>query len=869
MARQLLRCILLTALAVPLASHAATRDDDDSCDIAALPSATLLLPYFEVDLDDPNGETTVFTITNVWNFDTIARVTLWTDRGYPVLTFNTYLTGYDVQSLDLRDIFAGGVSAPATGTRVTKRGNYADVNARLNLNDCQRLGGPLADDVVARLRHAFLEGTIPGECAEVGGAHDRAIGYATIDVVGNCSTSTPLDAEYWTRDLRYANVLIGDYQQINTTSGLAQAGPLVHIRAIPEGGAPGERRASSEKYGAGFPRTFYARFQSPLAPDLDGRQPLPSQFATRWIQGGAAEFETTLKIWREGRAGADASCSAYSFEDDLAVREIVVFDEQENAVGSGERIELAATSRKSVDDPNFPQLANGAVSGWIYLNLDRSGRDDIASQAWVISSMRAQSQYSTDIDAIALGNGCTAPAEKSEISFARGSVIAPAPDESHLQGVASTDNDASCDIALLPAATLLLPYFEIEFGPPPDLPDPPDPPTPPVDPTLFTITNVSPHDQIARVTLWTDYAYPVLTFNIFLTGYDVQSINLDDVIRHGVIAPENGTGTLVTRRGAWSDRNRELDRDACGRLPGRLPDEAVARMQSAFRQGIIEDMGTLQGCNRIGDVHQNAIGYATIDVVRNCETNSPWSDEYWSEDLAWDNVLIGDYQQVDPYNSSASGGTLVHIRAVPEGGTSAERLAIPRKFDAGFDRTFYSRYQSAQTPRHDGRQPLPSVFAARWQQGIGFATSLKIWREGSPGRRVTCRSTTRAGGAHYAEVVTFDENENGIGDVPVSRITPIFFPSDLPSTSSTSVADTRVFNQLWNGAARGWIYLNLDNSATDAPLSISNWVISSMSVDGQHAFDFDATAFANGCNWQEYISEVTTGTEVIGPDVKP
>ncbi len=42
------RLLVLLLLLAPIAS-AATRDNDDSCDIAVLPAATLLLPYFEVD----------------------------------------------------------------------------------------------------------------------------------------------------------------------------------------------------------------------------------------------------------------------------------------------------------------------------------------------------------------------------------------------------------------------------------------------------------------------------------------------------------------------------------------------------------------------------------------------------------------------------------------------------------------------------------------------------------------------------------------------------------------------------------------------------------------------------------------------------
>ncbi|HXO29718.1 MAG TPA: hypothetical protein VOA80_20365, partial [Thermoanaerobaculia bacterium] len=34
------------------------------CTIDAVPAATLLLPYFEVDLNNPNGLTTLFSINN-------------------------------------------------------------------------------------------------------------------------------------------------------------------------------------------------------------------------------------------------------------------------------------------------------------------------------------------------------------------------------------------------------------------------------------------------------------------------------------------------------------------------------------------------------------------------------------------------------------------------------------------------------------------------------------------------------------------------------------------------------------------------------------------------------------------------------------
>jgi hypothetical protein len=814
----------LLALSLAWSAAAATTRNDDSCDVAVMPAATLLLPYFEVDLDDPNAETTLVTITNVSNLDAVARVTLWTDRGYPVFSFNVYLTGYDVQPLNLYDILGRGLVAPdeGTGTAVSRREHFSDPNPALDLANCAQLPAALTATDLARIQSAFTTGVIPGECDEAGGVHDNATGYATIDVVGNCSTNTPRERAYWNSDLRYDNVLLGDYEQLDSVENYAQGGPLVHIRAIPEGGTPRSRRPSEE---FGFPRTFYARYT-----DRDGRQPLPAQFAARWTSG------TSLKIWREGRAGVNASCDDYAADENLAVADVVVFDDQENGSSAEGRVELPATTKAGVADSRFPQLANGASSGWMYLNLDRSGRDAVASQAWVVASTRTEGRYSSDVDAVALGNGCSAPAEE-------GQQIAPAPDET---------NDDSCDIALLPAATLLVPYFEVDL-------DEPDGET-----TIFTVTNVSPQDRIARVTLWTDYAYPVISFNIYLTGYDVQSINLFDVIQRGIIAPDAGTGTQVTERGPFSDRNFELDLSECGQLVDHLPQAYVQLMQQAFTEGTVPAIGSRPACMNVGNEHDRAIGYATIDVVRNCEENGPSSEEYWTEDLAWDNVLIGDYHQVDASEDFAQGSTAVHIRAIPEGGTSAERLAVQRRFDAGFPRTFYSSFQPPNTPKLDGRQPLPSVVAARWIRGGpgDFRTNLKIWREAKRGRTAEC-SHQDDNVVSWRETVRFDEQENAVADVPWRAPSPVPEILWLPATSSIAIEDSSYIPQLTNGALGGWIYLNLDDEEDGR--SLQSWVVSSMRADGRYSVDVDAAALGNGCSAEAPMSETTIGTEVIGP----
>jgi len=88
---------------------------------------------------------------------------------------------------------------------------------------------------------------------------------------------------------------------------------------------------------------------------------------------------------------------------------------------------LPETSLTAVTDASiFPQIGNGAVGGWMYMNLDNSSTDDpIASQNWVVVSMRAEGRYSVDFDAAWLANGCSLPEAISEVTTGQ-NIIGPA-----------------------------------------------------------------------------------------------------------------------------------------------------------------------------------------------------------------------------------------------------------------------------------------------------------------------------------------------------------------------------------------------------------------------------------------------------------
>ena len=74
-----------------------------------------------------------------------------------------------------------------------------------------------------------------------------------------------------------------------------------------------------------------------------------------------------------------------------------------------------------------------------------------------------------------------------------------------------------------PAATLLLPYFEAQVpakigGKGKGIN------------TLFSINNASASSALAHVTIWSDLGIPVINFDLYLTGYDVVRISMQDIL---------------------------------------------------------------------------------------------------------------------------------------------------------------------------------------------------------------------------------------------------------------------------------------------------------------------------------------------------
>jgi hypothetical protein len=393
-----------------LALADSTVENSLSCDISLTPAATLLLPYFDVAIEQSvdSAANTIFTVVNTSRLPQIARVTIWTDQGFPAIWFNVFLTGYGVQSISLYDVLARGV-LPQASNGLTP-GSRSAANAAnphfVNTDSCSGTGGQLDATSLAAVRAMMTTGERQGSSCIVGSSHANASGYLTIDLVNSCSSISPLEPAYYSTVLLFDNVLTGDYERIapeKETGNFAGGSPLVHIKAVPEGG-------TATTYSTDLPYTFYDRFTSLNSRRVDRRQPLPSAFAARFIQGGTGDFFTDFMIWREGTSSMTKGCPTANAA--LPVAAAVRFDENENptasaATSSSFPVAASVSTRSTV----FPPLSGVSLSGWMLLNLDTrsllaANGNVRPSQNWVVVHLAAEGRYGVDYDATALANGC-------------------------------------------------------------------------------------------------------------------------------------------------------------------------------------------------------------------------------------------------------------------------------------------------------------------------------------------------------------------------------------------------------------------------------------------------------------------------------
>ncbi len=413
--KRLLVACLLAVLAAPAFAVIGTVDD--------VPAATLLLPYFEVDLADPSGVTTLMSINNASATAVLAHVVLWTDLSVHILDFNVYLTGYDVQSINLRDIIVNGnlpVTASA-GQDPTRHhqppgpGVAGHQLRQLQRHPAVRQPGPLGRLHRPRSAHADRSGlrrTSASAAPAVAIDHgdDIARGYVTVDTVITCNTHVPqrarlLRSRWLPRPTRTSS------GATTSTSTRARTSP----RARRWFTSRRMRRSTAANY------TFYYRYSALNGlPGADKREGLGNVFAVRYLNGGGFDGGTSLLTWRDAKRHITPFNCALNFPAPfpLGQNQVVVFDEEENFEtpdgctispcppkrGSSPSRSKRSARRSAVRLCRPALTSAGSSSTSTAWSPARSVPYEPLMQNWVSVVMDAEGRYSVGFDAMQLGN---------------------------------------------------------------------------------------------------------------------------------------------------------------------------------------------------------------------------------------------------------------------------------------------------------------------------------------------------------------------------------------------------------------------------------------------------------------------------------
>ena len=324
-------CAALVTLAAvaALPAHAVIGAADN------VPAATLLLPYFEIDLNNGNGPQTSIRLSNSSATAILANVTLWTDWGIPTKSFLIYLVGYDTSEIDLRLVFKGHLPRTASAgqdptDRISPKG---PLSQDINFASCTGILPyttllPAADVTALRDAHTGVaSATFAGSCGGKNYGDGLARGYVTIDTVNNCTLRNPTIAGYFgaggSGDATNQNVMTASATTINRSQNFSATDPLVHIEAS----------ATNPISSTSGQPTFYGRLVANTA--IDNREPLGTVWNARYLNGGSFTGGTSIIAWQDpGQVVAQVACGNTAAPFPLALGQVVAFDEQEHVAVS-------------------------------------------------------------------------------------------------------------------------------------------------------------------------------------------------------------------------------------------------------------------------------------------------------------------------------------------------------------------------------------------------------------------------------------------------------------------------------------------------------------------------------------------------------
>lgn len=333
------------------------------CQIGPGLGSSLLFPYFEVDLNDPSGITTLISVNNSPNSAALTRLIMWTDWGIPTMAFDIYLKGIDIQTINVRSLFDGDLPVTGLGADL---GGFDDCGAMP-----PQYGSPaLTAGQIEQLRtaHTGQAGHIDGLCYAADHGDGIARGFITVDVVDQCTgleayeplfTPANLCCSYFVDGGGPAGIAVvsnrlwGDIIYVDNANNSAQGSEAISLWADP----------------AVFPGTgtytFYGRHHS--YDTRDERVPLPTTWDQRFLNGGAFDGGAELIVYHEPNSSEAAPIACGTTPSWYPLTSFVgtVDEDADNLVYHSEYHFPLVTQRVPIDT-----IAPPYDFGWLHVQAD-------------------------------------------------------------------------------------------------------------------------------------------------------------------------------------------------------------------------------------------------------------------------------------------------------------------------------------------------------------------------------------------------------------------------------------------------------------------------------------------------------------------
>lgn len=383
------------------------------CTIDDVPGATVLYPYFQVNLDDCDApgplSDTVITVSNAAGEPTLTNLTVWTNADRVITGFNVYLNAYGSAEISMRDLVCDGVF-PDTDPANRPESNLVPPPTGLPpaCDGGQLSRPPLSPAGLTAVQEGLTGQPVAafgGQFVSISQGDNVARGFVTIDAVVACGLIRPVDVGYFvdggvgiaTND----NHLTGTWEITDQTNNFAFGAR-----------APALEADNDFVFMPGDP-TFYGRFNFMLGED--DREPLPSRFFVR--RNDAASSETMFIVWRES-GGSTSSSNDPSFPSDYPL--VANAMEQFDTVGNPVPMPIftppdpAPMQRAPEYATQFVEsqtLGYGAETdeGMVFMDTETffTTLGQLIGQAWVVAVDSSSGIYSTAYPATALNSRCS------------------------------------------------------------------------------------------------------------------------------------------------------------------------------------------------------------------------------------------------------------------------------------------------------------------------------------------------------------------------------------------------------------------------------------------------------------------------------